>query len=128
MIKDMKTPQVVLILGLTGMVLAAVVVLTVFGKDSAGVYAFGGAILIGLGVMAGTTAQLSTNTNGNTTRMLEMLDTQAKTTAALLSLMTPSSAKAEDKVIELSSPIVTTVAVQQVNDDTVVMPAMRSVQ
>jgi uncharacterized integral membrane protein len=102
-IKEMKLPQVLLILGLLFMILTAVVILTLHDKDSAGVYAFGGSILLGLGIVAGVTGQVASNTNGNTTRMLDMMAEQSRNTTALLSLLTPSSAAAEAKVMELAS-------------------------
>lgn len=110
-LKDL-TPKlrVILILGLVGMLLGSIVTLTIVDKDTAGIYAFGGLLLTGLGVLAGVGGQLATNTNGNTGKMLEMLaDTQrtnaqlVANSAAMMSLMTPASKEAEAKVIELSA-------------------------
>lgn len=102
--------RVILILTLVGMLLGAIVTLTIVGKDTAGVYTFGGAILIGLGIMAGVTGQVASNTNGNTSSMLAMLAEAQRTnaqlvanSAAMMALMTPSSKAAEDKVIELTA-------------------------
>lgn len=110
-LKDLPpTHRVVLILTLVLFLLGSIVTLTVVGKDTAGIYTFGGAILIGLGIMAGVTGQVASNTNGNTSKMLEMLEAanrvnaqMAANSAALMALMTPSSKEAEAKVIEMSA-------------------------
>lgn len=109
-IKEMKLPQVILILGLLFMILTAVVILTIYDKDAAGVYAFGGTILVALGIVAGVTGQVASNTNGNTSKMLEMMaedrrvaTQMAQNTATLLTLLSPASPAAEQKVIELAS-------------------------
>lgn len=88
MIKDLKMPQVVLILGLVVAILAAVVALTALGKDSQGVYTFGGAILVGLGILGGTVGQLASNTNGNWSKMMEQ---QAETNRMLAVMIMPQA-------------------------------------
>lgn len=103
--------RVTLILGLVFMLLGSIVTLTIVGKDAAGIYTFGGAILIGLGIMAGVTGQVASNTNGNTGRMLDQLaesqrvNAQMMTTmTSMVALMTPSSKEAETRVMELTVP------------------------
>lgn len=102
--------RVITILALVGMLLGSIVTLTVVGKDTAGIYTFGGAILIGLGVMAGVTGQVASNTNGNTGRMLDMLAetnrvnaVMAANMSSMVALMAPASKEAERQVIELSA-------------------------
>jgi hypothetical protein len=110
-LKDLTpTLRVVLVLTLVGMILGAIVALTIFGKETEGVYLFGGSILIGLGIVAGVGGQLATNTNGNTSSMLAMLAEAQRTnaqlvanSAAMMALMTPSSKEAEAKVIEMTA-------------------------
>jgi hypothetical protein len=112
-LKDLTpTLRVILILTLVGMLLGSIVALTIVGKDTAGIYTFGGAILIGLGVMAGVTGQVASNTNGNTGQMLKMLEETSRVNAQLVAslssmtaLMTPSSKEAEAHVIEMSRPV-----------------------
>lgn len=69
--KSLTWPQVGLLLGLVSLVLGAVIVLTIYGKDTSGVLAFGGTVLVGLGVGAATSSlgTIRDNTNGRLTEL-----------------------------------------------------------
>jgi len=93
--------------------LTAIVVLSVTGHDSAALISVGVAILAGLGLSLGQQQAVKEQTNGNTSRLMQMISDsakaqteQAKTTASLLALMTPGSALAEAKVIEMAASVI----------------------
>lgn len=61
-----------------GLVIAALVVVTVTDKDQSGVILIGGALLAGLGLIAGKTDQVAKQTNGNTAALLDMISRQTE--------------------------------------------------
>lgn len=92
--KNPSWPQVALILGAIFAILGAVIVLTIYGKDVAGVLAFGGTVLLGLGFGAVMTGQgaIKDNVNGNTTKLLAIVEKQG----ALLASMQPMKLEPDD--------------------------------
>jgi len=84
-LKNLTWQQVAVILGAAFMIMAAVIVLTIYGKDTAGVLTFGGVLLAGLGfgaVASGQTA-IKENVNGNTTKLLQIVEAQGKMLASM---------------------------------------------
>lgn len=111
--EKLKLPHALVILG----ILALLGFLAWKGVDSAPV-AVGLAAMLGAlgwvvknqGEQAATTSAIATNTNGSTTRMLDMLSRviesnsqMAAQNAAMLALMTPTSKEAEARVMELTA-------------------------
>lgn len=66
-------PQVAVV----GIIVAALVGITISGKDTNGIILIGGAILAGLGLVAGKTEQVAKQTNGNQTAMLDLVAQQS---------------------------------------------------
>ena len=92
--------------------LAAIVALAMTNHDTAALIAVGIAVLGGLGLSLGQQQAVKEQTNGSMSRALEMAAAssqaaleQARVNANLLALMTPSSALAEQKVIEMATAL-----------------------
>jgi hypothetical protein len=86
MVKDVSWKHVTIILGF----FATIAVLTFAGQDTASFIIVGMAILAGVGVVAvktteakDQTTQVKEQTNGNMTKMLEMLEAQGQLLAAM---------------------------------------------
>lgn len=93
--------------------LAAIVALTMTGHETGALIAVGAGILGGLGLSLGQQQAVKEQTNGNTSRLMDMVENsnkasieQARVTANLLALMTPNSPQAEQKVMELATTAV----------------------
>lgn len=71
--KNITWPQVAVV----GIIVAGVVTLAVLGRDSTALYALGGLILAGIGLIAGNQQGVKDNTNGNMTRLLAMVEKMA---------------------------------------------------
>lgn len=68
--------------------LAAIVALAWSGHDTAALIAVGTALLAGLGLSLGQTQTVKEHVNGNTTRLLQIVEAQGK----MLASMQPASA------------------------------------
>lgn len=88
-LKDIKWPAVVLISVVVVATIAAVTVLTWLGAGTAALLSFGIATLMGLGVMAGQQSSIRDNVNGNTGRMLTMIEKQTEMLARMQPLQQP---------------------------------------
>jgi hypothetical protein len=94
--------------------LAAITALGLTGNDTAALVAVGLAILSGLGIVAGQTNAVRENTNGNASRMLDIMERDRRETLALahrLASMTPMPSTLEHvpAADDVSIPAVVTV-------------------
>jgi hypothetical protein len=71
--------------------LAAIVALAMTGRDTAALIAVGTAVLAGLGLSLGQQQAVKEQTNGNTTKLLEMVEAQGQ----MLARMQPPPADQE---------------------------------
>lgn len=67
-------PQVAVV----AIIVGALVTVTVTGQDANGIMLIGGAILAGLGLVAGKTEQVAKQTNGNASAQLELIRDQSR--------------------------------------------------
>lgn len=73
--------------------LAAMVTLALTGRDTAALVAVGTAVLAGIGVSLGQQQAVKEQTNGNTTKLLEMVEAQGQ----MLAKMQPVPAEDTEK-------------------------------
>ena len=92
MVKDVTWKHVTIVLGF----FATIAALTFIGEDTSPVIVVGMAILAGIGVVAVKSAEtkeqsaaVQRQSNGNTTKMLEMLEAQGQMLAAMRPPATP---------------------------------------
>jgi hypothetical protein len=81
-------------------VVAGVVVLGSLGRDTAALVGLAGLILAGIGLLAGQTAAVKEQTNGNITKMLDMVHGMAQ----LLATMQPPAVIDGEVVTAQSAP------------------------
>jgi len=81
--KNLTWQQVVVIIGVAVPVVAGVVLLGLAGRDTAALIGLGALIFGGLGLVIGQNAALKDQGNGNTTRLLDMVEQQGKLLAAM---------------------------------------------
>lgn len=98
--------------------LVSIVALAATNHDTATFITIGMLVLAGIGVSLGQQQAVKEQTNGNTTRLMQMLESSAnahmeqmKMVSGLLALMTPGSPEAEAKMIELATTSPTTAPV-----------------
>lgn len=80
-LKELKWPQVVLILGVVAMILGSVIVLSIQGlkEEVTGVLQFGALLLTGLGIGAVVAGQsgIKEHMNGRWSQMVQLLEKQS---------------------------------------------------
>lgn len=72
--KGLTWPQAAVV----GLIVAALVIVTVTGKDTSGIVLIGGGILAGLGLVVGKTDQVARQTNGADTAKLALIERQSE--------------------------------------------------
>ena len=78
-----------------GIIVAGVVALAALGRDTSALIALGTLLLAGIGLIAGSQLGIRDQTNGNTTRMLSILEAQGQ----LLAQMQPLAPTSDSEVV-----------------------------
>lgn len=77
--KALSWPHVVVI----GIIVAGLVALAAFGRDTSALVALGTLLLAGIGLIAGTQFGIKDQTNGNTSRLLAIVEAQGQLLAQM---------------------------------------------
>lgn len=91
--RSLSWPQAVVIVAFLG----AIVALSFTGRDTAALIAVGTALLGGLGVSLGQQQTVKEHVNGNTTKLLNMVEKQSQMLAAMAPAQPPALASDEDQ-------------------------------
>lgn len=68
---------------IVGLLLTAIVILGAFGRDTTALLAFGSILLAGIGLTLGQLTGVKEQTNGNTSRLLDVVEKQGQLLASM---------------------------------------------